>query len=318
MKKNIALKIVLMLIIIASILCIKTEKVNAAYSTWGGSMELNAGLVAQSNQIYCRDYGGPLPYSENTYTYITDPNNSAYTEYNTKKAYIFNFMIHPNNTYSSIRNDPAQVAFWRSLTPPQSPFSWSTRGYKKYKEYHDSIKNYSSSNYRPADPDISEARYGSTRTYGPIKITYPEWKPADECVNAKSKYGLEFTVENNGVALDPQPTIKYENNEVYITFTQTQINSGLSRVTLKTHYSCVTTCNVKITPIIAKTTSSSDPVMFWCDTHRNWSYTNISQFGGDQDATILYRIPQSDYYYRNSGIVLDVKNGSGSAAGKGQ
>lgn len=100
MKKHIALKIILMLVIIAMAFGIN-DKVNA----WSG----NAGTAARDPNVFCAAFGTVLPYvgSFDYYT-VGQPVEHKNDEY----AYIFNFLGRTGNTLSSV---PAQKAYWTLL-----------------------------------------------------------------------------------------------------------------------------------------------------------------------------------------------------------
>lgn len=102
MKKHIALKIILMLVIIAMAFGIN-DKVNA----WSG----NAGTAASDPNVFCAAYGTVLPYSGDLdfgYNKVGNAVNHRNDEY----AYIFHFLGRTGNTLSSV---PAQKAYWTLL-----------------------------------------------------------------------------------------------------------------------------------------------------------------------------------------------------------
>lgn len=102
MKKHIALKIILMLVIIAMAFGIN-DKVNAAF--WSG----NAGTAARNPHVFCAAFGTVLPYVGSfDYNKVGQPVEHLNDEY----AYIFHFLGRTGNTLSSV---PAQKAYWTLL-----------------------------------------------------------------------------------------------------------------------------------------------------------------------------------------------------------
>lgn len=282
MNKKIALKIVLMLIIITSV-CLINATSSYALSSWSGIWEGNASDVAKSNQIFCRDYNGPLPYKGNTYSYKSD--GEAYKKDNDNKyAYIFNFL--GTGGYGTISASPAQKAFWSTERGGGvgGNSNWEN-DYNVYTVYHNSIKQYSKNNYTPT-ADTSDAKYdASTRTYGPIRISYPSWK------NPKTgkDYGLSFTVKANGQTI--HPTINYNDNNLYIQFTQEQIASGISSAKLYIHYDCLKTCWAKITPIHATGRYNDQDTRYFCEFHQQFEIRSINNFSPSK--MYLYEIKKN-------------------------
>lgn len=259
MNKKIALKIVLMLIIICLTLLIKTTTVQA--DPWPGVWYGNASNVAQSSDVFCRDYSNPLSYYTDPYEYRIDGSTSYYGK-ETTYAYIFNFL--DRGGYSRISYSPAQQAFWS--TPEGGGVGGNTSyltGYNSYLNYIQQLNEYRQNNgsYALNSVNTENAKLvykNFIYEYGPIKVQYPSW----------NEYGLEFSVWNGEQELiegtDQDYYTTYDGGELYIYFTQSGISKARGNAKLKIEYSYLETCYANITPI---KNVSDRTEMCWCEKH---------------------------------------------------
>ena len=267
MNKKIALKIVLMLIIICLTLLIKTTTVQA--DPWPGVWYGNASNVAQSSDVFCRDYSNPLSYYTDPYEYRIDGSTSYYGK-ETTYAYIFNFL--DRGGYSRISYSPAQQAFWS--TPEGGGVGGNTSyltGYNSYLNYIQQLNAYRQNNgsYELNSINAENAKLvyeNSIYKYGPIKVQYPSW----------NEYGLEFSVWNGGQELirgeDQDYYTTYDGTNLYIFFSQTGISKARGNAKLKIEYSYLETCYANITPI---KNVSDRTEMCWCEIHQGQQIDHI-------------------------------------------
>ncbi len=252
MKKHIALKIVLMLLVFAVACFINNNQASATtYSN------VNYSTVARSDHYFCRDYGGPL--TSKYITYVTDTSKNGtgiyYTHYNDEYAYIFNFL---GKTASTIRGSEAQQAFWSLLG--QGGYSWTRfrQGYNNYSSYHSSISSYSNNNpkYSPNIIIPESSEYNPiTHKFGPIIVKYATW----------NGYGLTYSVEANGRTIISERSLSPSNN-FYIDFTGQNID-GIREAKLKINYTYLSSCWAKIEPI--KSNGSGTSERYFCEYHKN-------------------------------------------------